>query len=97
MRSCSPLTPAPAGPLDRGGARGADLGGSAGSQPSRWVSGSGPEPQLVLLRGGGASALGCSQELSTSSEDFRTSPHTSAGLRGEISPKQGDWEDQEEA
>lgn len=35
MRSSSPLTPAPAGALDRGGAHGADLGGSAGSQPSR--------------------------------------------------------------
>ena len=90
MRSRSPLTPAPVGPLDRGGAHGADLGGSAGSQPSRWVSGSGPEPQLVLLsRGGGASAMGCSQELSANSEDFRTSPHPSAGFWGEISQARG--------
>ena len=79
------MTPVPVGPLVRHGAHGADLGGSAGSQPSWWVSGSGPEPQLVLLsKGGGTLALGCFQESPMNSEIFRTSPHTSAGWRGEI-------------
>lgn len=90
MRSRSPLTAVPMSPLHRGGAQRADLGGSAGSKPSWWVSGSGPEPQLLLLsKGGGTLALGCSQESPMNSEVFRTSPHTSAGWRGKSSPSKG--------